>query len=148
MECDENGSGSCYIMAGAVIIKWWSCEVLAILRCYVASIGSQLLTLWGSLSGPSSRVKQSKKVKLFLSVPGWHIVGIEVHLHWFWTSLLCEDKSPALCSSHLTISTPPTINTPGIRWIGDWVGPSTRLGMFWMTDSCPCQKWNSTSSST
>ena len=79
MECDENGSGSCYIMAGAVIIKWLICEFIAILRCYAASTGSQLLTFWGSLSGPSSRVKQSKKVKLFLSVPGWHAVEEEMH---------------------------------------------------------------------
>ena len=130
MECDENGSGLCYITAGAVIIKRWSCEVLAILRCYAASIGSQFLTFWGSLSAPSSRVKQSKKVKLFLSVPGWHIVKVEAHLHWFLTSLLHEGKSPALCSSHLTISPPPTINRSSTKWIGDLVGPSAWIGIF------------------
>ena len=129
MECDENGSGSCYIMAGADIIKRWSCEVFAILRFYAVSIASQLLTFWSSLSVPSSRVNQSKKVKLFQSVPNRHMAGVEIHLHCFWTSPLYGGKWPALCPSHITISAQPTINSPGTQWIGGWVGPSTRLGI-------------------
>ena len=74
-------------MAGADIIKRWSCEVFAILRCYAV-----LLTSWGSQSVPSSRAKKSKKVNLFLSVPCRHIVGVEIHLHWFLTSPLYGGK--------------------------------------------------------
>jgi hypothetical protein len=136
-------------MAGADIIKTWSCEVFVILRCNAGSIGSHSLTFWGSLPVPSSRVKQSKKVKLFLSVPCRHTVGVEIHLHWFLTSPLYGSKSPALCPSHLSISPPPTINSPGTQWIAGWVGPRARLGSFARQEvSCPCQKSNSTSYST
>ena len=116
-------------MTGADIIKSWICEVFGILRYYAVSISSHLLMFWGSLWVPSSRVKQSKKVKLFLSVPSRHIVRVEIHLQWFFTSPLYADKSPASWHSHLTISPPPTINSPGTQWIGGWVGPSTQLGI-------------------
>ena len=111
-------------MAGADIIKRWSCEVFAVLGCYAVSIGSQLLTSWGRLSVPSSRVKQFKKMNLFLSVPCRHIVGVEIHLHWFLTSPLYGGKSSGLCPSHLTISPPPTINSPGTQRTGGFVGPA------------------------
>jgi hypothetical protein len=114
-------------MEGAAISKRWSCEVCAILGCNAASIGSQLLTFWGSLSVPSSRATQSKKVKLFLSISCRHIGGVEIHLDWFLTSPLYGVKSPALCPSHLTFSPPPTRNSPGTQWIGGLVGPSTWL---------------------